>query len=239
MKPILIFRHIAFEGPGYLGKFLARQDIPFEIVAVDEGTPVVTEPENVSGLVFMGGPMSVNDDLDWIRAELALIQSAYLKNIPILGHCLGAQLISKALGARVKNNPVKEIGWYPVQVVDNEIASDWFRGLPEEFMVYHWHGETFELPKNAIPLLKNRFCSNQGYICGNALALQCHIEMQGDMIAIWSEAYADEIRTGSESIQTATEMQEDIESRIRNLNQVAETIYSNWSKMVLERVNLN
>ncbi|MCG8324358.1 MAG: type 1 glutamine amidotransferase, partial [Thiotrichales bacterium] len=111
MKPVRIFRHIEFEGPGYLGEFLTRRNIPFEVIAVDQGDNIDPDPGNASALVFMGGPMSVNDELDWIDLELNLIRNAYSRDIPMLGHCLGGQLISRALGAEVIQNPVREIGW--------------------------------------------------------------------------------------------------------------------------------
>ena len=234
MKPIKIFRHIEFEGPGYLGDYLDHHAIPYVIVPVDEGAPVDSRPDEASGLVFMGGPMSVNDDLEWINDEIKLIRQAHVLGIPVLGHCLGGQLISRALGASVHRNPVPEIGWHPVQVLDNNTAKDWFNGLDNELMVYHWHGETFSLPDGAIPLLKSRFCEHQAWVCGNTLALQCHIEMQAEMIPVWSDHYRDEITAATESIQTSVQMQRDLDIRIMNLNRIADIIYSRWMKPVLQ-----
>jgi len=110
MKSILIFRHIACEGPGYLGDYLTSRDIPFNTIRVDKGEDVPEDPTAYSGLVFMGGPMSVNEPVPWIEKELKLICKAYQENMPILGHCLGGQLISKALGGEITSNPVTEMG---------------------------------------------------------------------------------------------------------------------------------
>ena len=126
MKPIAIFRHAAAEGPGYLAEFLDTQQIPWRLIAIDAGNAVPRSAEAYSGLVFMGGPMSVNDDLPWIPPVLALIREAVATDIPVLGHCLGGQLISKALGGTVSRNPVKEIGWGEVAVTDNDSARNWF-----------------------------------------------------------------------------------------------------------------
>lgn len=233
MKPVLIFRHIDFEGPGYLGEFLDRNAIPWEVIAVDEGEKIPPNPDAASGLVFMGGPMSVNDNLPWIDEEVRLIRQAHVHGVPLLGHCLGGQLISRALGARVHANPVREIGWHPVEVMNTVQAGQWFAGLPSQIMVYHWHGETFDLPEGAVPLLTSRYCQNQGYVCGKTLALQCHIEMQKDMIPVWTDKYRDEIPESTDSVQTAAEMQTELDDRITGLHRVADTVYTHW----LENLN--
>src|SRR5215471_17613303 len=111
MRPVAIFRHYVTEGPGYFATYLERSGLPWELVKLDEGRTVPTTPDAFSGLVFMGGPMSVNDDLPWIPPVLNLIRSAVARGVPVLGHCLGGQLMSKALGGEVTRAPVKEIGW--------------------------------------------------------------------------------------------------------------------------------
>ena len=115
MKPLYIFRHIDCEGPGYLAEVLERKGIPWQLIAIDTDVAVPHSIDGCSGLVFMGGPMSVNDDLPWIGQELALIRAAQTAGLPVLGHCLGGQLISKALGGEITANPVREIGWHPVR----------------------------------------------------------------------------------------------------------------------------
>jgi GMP synthase-like glutamine amidotransferase len=114
MKPIYIFRHQEYEGPGYLQQVLHQHQLPYQIFYIDQGETVPSNIEHCSALVFMGGPMSVNDELPWIAPELHLIRDAVAKHLPVLGHCLGGQLISKALGGKITANAVKEIGWLPV-----------------------------------------------------------------------------------------------------------------------------
>ena len=109
MLPVAIFRHSPTEGPGYFAIFLEQQGIPWRLVAIDEGEPVPAAVDAYSGLCFMGGPMSVNDDLPWIENSLSLIRQAVAVDMPVLGHCLGGQLMAKALGGVVSANPIKEI----------------------------------------------------------------------------------------------------------------------------------
>ena len=175
MKPVAIFRHAPTEGPGYFATFLHSKNIPLELIKVDEGAPVPSDPDAYSGLVFMGGPMSVNDDLPWIAPILALIRAAVQQEVPVLGHCLGGQLIAKALGGVVTRNPVKEIGWGEVSVVDNPIAHDWCNAIPNKFSGFHWHGETFSIPQGATRILESAYCPNQAYALGKHLGMQCHV----------------------------------------------------------------
>ncbi|MFA5372375.1 MAG: type 1 glutamine amidotransferase [Sideroxydans sp.] len=229
MKPIAIFRHIAVEGPGYLAQFLDRYAIPWQLVRIDANEAVPPTAEAFSGLVFMGGPMSVNDDLPWISHELSLIREAYAKDIPLLGHCLGGQLISKALGAVVSKNPVKEIGWGEVAVSDNATARTWFGDIGR-FDTFHWHGETFSLPPGAVPLLGSTHCANQAWAIDKHLALQCHVEMNEQMIRDWCEIGAQEIEAvrNSVAVQSAETMQAQMHEKLPPLHRMAERLYQHW-----------
>jgi len=129
MKPIAIFRFSPSCGPGYFAAFLDARSIPWMLFALDEGATVPADLNRYSGFVFMGGPMSVNDDLPWIPPVLQLIQQAFAHDMPCLGHCLGGQLMSKALGGAVTKSAVKEIGWQPVRVVTSPAAQAWFGGI--------------------------------------------------------------------------------------------------------------
>jgi len=229
MKPIAIFRHASQEGPGYLAEFLDEQKIPWQLIAIDAGAAVPSGVDAFAGLVFMGGPMSVNDDLPWIPPVLALIRDAVAGDIPVLGHCLGGQLISRALGATVSRNPVKEIGWGEVTVVDNDSARSWF-GEVRHFNAFHWHGETFSLPRDATHLLSSAYCANQAWAIGKHLALQCHVEMTDAMIVSWCEIGADEILAGKDSpaVQSADEMQRRMAGELPRLRDIAGQLYARW-----------
>jgi len=228
VKPILIFRHIECEGPGFLAEFLAERDLPFTIVAIDQNDALPENCDEASALVFMGGPMSVNDPLPWIEQECRLIRQAVDHDIPVLGHCLGGQLISKALGGVIQKNPVREIGWFPVDCVSRDAADGWLQGLPPRFEAFHWHGETFSIPEGAERLFSSEFCANQGFGIGSTLAMQCHIEMTAPMVRQWADLYRDEIAQPSTSVQSHDDMVANVEQRAQELQQAARTLYERW-----------
>lgn len=229
MQPLYIFRHVDCEGPAYFAEFLDERGIPYRLIAIDQGEAVPATPAGASGLVFMGGPMSVNDDLPWLHAELALIHQATQAGLPLLGHCLGGQLISKALGARVGPQPVREIGWHEVERTDSAAARDWLGELPARFEAYHWHGETFEPPPGAQLLLRSAACAHQAYVLGdNILALQCHVEMTAPLVREWAQRYAHELDDPAPSVQDTTQMTTNLTARIDTLHRVARTLYTRW-----------
>ena len=229
MKPIAIFRHSATEGPGYFAEFLDERSIPWQLIRIDAGDAVPQHAGAYAGLVFMGGPMSANDDLPWTAQVLALIRQAVAQDIPVLGHCLGGQLMAKALGAEVTRNPVKEIGWGKVSVADNDAARAWF-GDTLAFDAFHWHGETFSLPQGASHLLSSKHCSNQAFALGKHLALQCHVEMTEEMIRRWCAAGADELiaSVSSPAVQSADTMQAQMASKLPQLHATARQLYQHW-----------
>jgi len=229
MKPVVIFRHACCEGAGYLGTFLAQHAIPWCEVRIDKGEAVPASVDDYSGIVLMGGPMSVNDDLPWIPPLLQLIQQAVQADVPLLGHCLGGQLISKALGGVVSKNPVKEIGWGDVQVADHTVARDWFGDL-QAFNSFHWHGETFTVPEGATHVLSSAYCANQAYVMGKHIGLQCHIEMTPSMVKIWTEQWKSDIASAASSpaVQSADTMLAGVEADCEVLHRVADKVYSRW-----------
>ena len=230
MKPVGIFRHSPTEGPGYFAAHLEARGIPWRLVGVAEGESVPADPRGFSGITLMGGPMSVNDDLPWIAPTLALIRAAVATEVPVLGHCLGGQLMSRALGGKVTRNPVKEIGWGPVQVADNPEACRWF-GDVTEFLSFHWHGETFTIPAGATRIAGSAYCPNQVFALGKHLAMQCHVEMTPEMIRCWAADSAEEFgRAAGPSVQTAEQMEERIDERVRDLNAVAARLYDRWAE---------
>ena len=229
MKPVAIFRHAPSEGPGYFATFLDSHGIPCQLFRIDAGDALPTDPGQFSGLVFMGGPMSVNDDLPWLPHSLALIRQAVRADIPVLGHCLGGQLMAKALGGAVGRNPVKEIGWGEVAAANNEAARSWF-GETGKFDAFHWHGETFTIPPGATGILGNAHCANQAFVLGKHLGMQCHIEMTEEMVREWCELGEGEIASASASpaVQQTAAILENLAERVKTLNAVAQKIYTKW-----------
>jgi len=229
MKPVAIFRASSSEGPGYFATYLERRSIPSRVIQLDAGEAVPREARRYSGLVFMGGPMSVNDDLPWIAPALELAREAVRKDVPLLGHCLGGQLMSKALGGVVKANPVKEIGWGEVSVTDNEVARAWAGEVPR-FESFHWHGETFSIPPGGTRVMESAHCANQAFALGKHFAMQCHVEMTRELIESWLESGAREIAASrtSPGVQEPAEIRRDLEGRVARLHEVANRIYDRW-----------
>ena len=236
-KLVLIMRFYETEGPGYLADFLSQNAIQYQLIKVDQMENIPRSISEYAGLVLMGGPMSVNDDLPWIKEVVKLIQEAIRSDIPVLGHCLGGQLISKALGATVKKNSCKEIGWFEVQGLSQtsqqiEASKKWFGDL-SEFEVFHWHGETFELPQNAIHLLTNKNCHHQAYSYFDMhIAFQCHIEMTPFMVESWTKAGAAEMESeeNKEAIQSPVAILENVSNKCDQLNKLAYRVYKQWIK---------
>jgi len=229
MKPVAIFRHSPGEGPGYFATFLERHDLPWKLVSIDSGEAVPATPDEFSGLAFMGGPMSVNDPLAWVDQECALIRAAVKLDLPVLGHCLGGQLMAKALGATVTRNPIREIGWGEVQVSESAIAREWFGGT-KSFLAFHWHGETFSLPQGAALILSSPYCAHQAFALGPHLALQCHVEMTQDMIEAWCAIGAREIAAHpGPGVQQPSAMQQQMATRLEAMHAIADTLYRRWT----------
>lgn len=228
MSEVLIFRHAPHEGPGYLADYLARRRIPWRLIRIDRNDPVPSSLDGAPALVFMGGPMSVNDPLPWIPKETDLIRQAVAADVPVLGHCLGGQLISKALGGVITRNPVKEIGWLPVQAVESPVTRHWLDGLPREFEVFHWHGETFSIPPGGTRILTSRDCPNQAFVVGRTLAMQCHVEMTAELVREWARVGAEELAPACATVQDAPAMTADLAARVKRLQDIADKLYDRW-----------
>lgn len=234
MKPIAIFRHTRTEGPGYFATFLDRHSIPWRLIKVDDGEPIPDSVAPFSGLCLMGGTVSVNDPLPWIGQSCRLIREAVANDVPVIGHCLGGQLMSKALGGQVTKNPVKEIGWGTALVDQNREAERWFASTVDDSKpatVFHWHGETFSIPPGAVRLLSSPFCANQMFAMGPHLGMQCHVEMTEAMIETWSKGWESETRGLAplpDSIQTSDEMRRQAPDRLPAMRRLAEQLYSMW-----------
>lgn len=231
MKPVAIFRHARSEGPAYFATALERNAIAFTLVPLDEGAKVPRDAGAFSGIAFMGGPMSVHDELPWIAPALELVRNAVGQEVPVLGHCLGGQLMAKALGGEVTRAKVKEIGWGEVQVQDNAVARAWFGDL-ERFESFHWHGEAFSIPPGGTRVLGSAHCANQAFALGKHIGMQCHVEMTEDVIRVWLRCGADEIRksAGSPGVQSPAEIERRMAQRVEALHKTADRIYDRWTE---------
>ncbi len=180
MSDVLLVQNTRIEGSGYLGDLLKNDG--FEITSVNAKNEELPK-KDFSLVVILGAPESANDDLPYLLAEQQLIKDCVEKNIPVLGICLGSQLIAKTFGAKIYRGSKKEIGFYNDLKISND--SVLFSGFKNPFTVFHWHADTFDLPENAIRLASSEYYPNQAFQYKSAVGLQFHLEVNEDMVNLW------------------------------------------------------
>jgi GMP synthase-like glutamine amidotransferase len=229
LKPVVIFEHDPGVTAGFLAEYLGQREIPFEILAVHRGEAVPRAAAAYAGLAFMGGPMSVNNPLPWIAEEIALIRDAVERSVPVLGHCLGGQLMARALGGTVGDNGQWEIGWGRVDLLESPAARHWLGDDLTGFDAFHWHYETFTVPKDAIRILQSAGCANQAFVLGPHLAMQFHVEMTPALVQQW----VDKSRQRLACIRSPYAQQEDtilagLEQKTAAQQAIARRLYGRW-----------
>ena len=224
-RKALVVRHVPGEHLGMIADSLQSHDIHYEYIDLYRGgSPTLGD---AAGLIVMGGPMSANDDLPYIRREVEFIGTAIQRGLPVLGICLGSQLIAKALGARVYRNNVQEIGWYPLHWTGAAALDRLHSGLSGSDTVFQWHGETFDLPDGAALLASSEACKNQVYRVGeNIYGLQYHLEVTPSMIAGW---LMQDARCGDEREIAAAI---DPEANAGRLKELATMVFGRWCELV-------
>lgn len=196
MSGVLVLQHAAPEGPAAIGDALARRGIGMRTVRIDQGAAVPSTASGLTGLVVMGGPMSVYeaDHVPNINPELRLIEEALDEEVPILGVCLGSQLLAAALGARVVSSGRKEIGWHEVTLTAEARKDALWHGIEDRFVAFHWHGDVFDLPKGAAPLAASAMTPLQAFRSGtNAYGLLFHLEVGEPHVREMVSAFASEL----------------------------------------------
>jgi GMP synthase-like glutamine amidotransferase len=219
-----VLQHVPFEGLGSIAPWLETNNARIRYTRFFE-TPLLPSLNSTDMIIAMGGPMSANDEaeLPWLVPEKAFIRDAVLRGIPVLGVCLGAQLIAAAMGAKVYPNAVKEIGWLPVRAVPAPPGT--FR-FPEELIAFHWHGETFDLPTEAVRIAGSAGCANQAFQLGpKAIGLQFHLETTPESASALLQNSLDDLTPGP-YIQTESEMREAPLSSYQAINAVMNEILS-------------
>jgi GMP synthase (glutamine-hydrolysing) len=222
-------QHVPFEGLAAIGDWLESNNLTHSgtHLYANESLP---KPEDLDWLIVLGGPMNIYEDkkYHWLPRERRFINQCIAREKIVLGICLGAQFIADALGARVYKNKYKEIGWYPIQYFQSALETQLFNGFPSEQIVFHWHGDTFDLPKKAIPLAQSKACLNQGFIYSNRIiALQFHLEFTAKSIKDLLDYCRDDIRAG-EYIQPEKDILSGdyFSDNIKMLNKVLDVILS-------------
>ena len=185
MKPVLILQHLSADGPAYFGAWLQRQGMPFEVCNTEAGQSCPAHLREYSALAVLGGEMGANDPLPSLRQAEALIREAMAHGQPVIGHCLGGQLMARALGARIGDSPAPEVGWQRIELIDHPLTRHWF-GDARHATVFQWHYDAFELPPGAVGLARSAACPHQAFAIGPHLAMQFHIEVDADKVTHWS-----------------------------------------------------
>jgi GMP synthase-like glutamine amidotransferase len=191
-------QHVPFEDLAAIERWAQAKHHPISVTRLFQNE-VLPDVNEVDLLIILGGPMNIYEEARyaWLTAEKKFIETAIREEKKVLGICLGSQLIADVLGARVFQNPEKEIGWLPITLTEEARNSQLFSQLPQQFQVFHWHGDTFNLPQNAIHLAQSEGCENQAFLYGsNVLALQFHIESNRQSIQRMVEHEIDDITEG-------------------------------------------
>jgi hypothetical protein len=230
VKPVLILQHQLPENAAYLATWLQRQGVRHQIVnaGADEEFPTSIEP--YSALAVMGGGMSSNDPLLSNRQAEILILQAIHKDRPVIGHCLGGQLMARALGGTVQASPQPEIGWQSIEYEDTELTKEWFGDSPTDTVI-QWHYESFSIPAGAVRLASSPACPNQAFAYGKHLAMQFHIEINEAKIDSW--VHEDDpkwaaARQHYNSVQDKITILKDIPYYLERHQATADCIYTNW-----------
>jgi len=230
VKPVLVLQNLDGDGPAYLATWLRRAGVAFVVFNTQAGQAY---PESIAGyraLALLGGEMSANDPLPSLRAAEHLIRQAIAANVPTLGHCLGGQLMARALGATVGASPATEIGWQTIERAPLAAAQDWFGAEPRQ-RVFQWHDESFALPDEAELLAGSAGCPHQAFAVGPHLAMQFHVEPDATKLALWSASTDPRFlaMTGVEScVQDGATMRREAAQALPAQQRLADRIYARW-----------
>ena len=180
MSDVLVVQNTRIESSGYLGELLSRDG--FDITSINAKYEIIPN-KKFSLVVILGAPESANDNFPYLIEEQELIKNSVNDDIPVLGICLRSQLIAKTFGAKIYSGPKKEIRFYN----DLKISSDstFFSGFQNPFTVFHWHGDTFDLPQGALRLASSEHYPNQAFQYKSAIGLQFHLEVNEEMVNLW------------------------------------------------------
>jgi len=232
MKPILIFNHVSCEPPGYITDLLMKMAVPFEVICLCENQEVEVKLEDSAALIFMGGAGDVNQPTDWMLKEMDLIAQADDRAVPVLGICLGAQMMSKVLGGEVWPSNEMEIGWHDIHLNEEHINHPWLQDMDLRFSAFHWHAHVFSSPPGGIAIAHSDCTQCQGFIKDQHLAIQFHLEMTSEIIQGLIEQYAEDLQHPSSCVQRVNQITENLSENCQAAFNKADQLLARWVRDV-------
>ncbi len=232
MSKVWVLQHTPCETLGAIEDAIRQAGFQSHYVRGYEGDPIPTGPEGAAGLVVMGGPMGVyeQDRFPFLTHELRLIERTVAAGLPVLGVCLGSQLLATALGATVRKGKRKEIGWYRVFLESGASADSLFQAAPAEFDAFHWHGDIYDVPPGAVKLARSSLTGCQAFRHGaKVYGILFHMEVTAGLAACMREAFGEEL--SQENIDSSKFAQE-TEAKLPALQPIGAGVFSQWAKML-------
>ncbi len=238
MQPVLILQNLSADGPAYLATWLREQGVPFDVRNAEAGDLYPEHIDGYSALAILGGEMSANDPLLSLRQAEALVLQAARDGVPTLGHCLGGQLMARALGGQVGDSPEPEVGWQTLDVLPHPEAAAWFGAAPTQ-AVFHWHFESFSLPPGAQLLASTAACPHQAFALGPHLAMQFHLELDAEKLARWSQEQDSRYRGAAalhpRTVHSGLAMRAGSSAELATQQALARRIYQRWLGFARQR----
>jgi GMP synthase-like glutamine amidotransferase len=230
MKSIAIIQHIANDGPSYFATWLEQHGLPYRVFRMDLGYTLPADIGAHAGLCILGGPMSANDALPYMESLLTLTRDAVAAQVPVIGHCLGGQLLARALGAPVGASAHLEIGWSQLHPT-HTLAAEWF-GNDAPLQLFQWHGESFDIPAGATQLLCGTHCHNQAFVIDDRhLGMQFHCEVDAPKVREWLVSGANELAASdSPGVQSASAIEATLEHDLQRSQRIASHLYRRWAR---------
>jgi len=238
MRPVLVFRHSPDESLGVVEPALREAGLVYSYIDLSREALRAFDPQQLAGLVVLGGAMNTDDTAvyPFLVPELEWIRAAVEHEVPVLGICLGAQLLAKSLGARVDRNPVKEIGWYDLTTTEEAAGDPLFAHFAPREVLFQWHGDTFELPAGAVQLCRGETCQQQAFRYGeSAYGVQFHAEVTAEIIERWlSEPAGCQEVAELDYIDAAT-IREQTPRQLPNMHQLAARLFGGFAALCAAR----
>ena len=227
MKPVAILQHEASQGPGILLDHLRQQDIAHVLLDPCAQGSAPADARDYRGIIVLGSNHCANEQLRWIDDERCLLQSALQHDVPVLGHCFGAQMLARAMGARVWRNPCPNIGWSQVHITP---CAQQLMDLPAQATLFNWHYDTFEIPQAATRTMYGQHCLNKGFVHGRHWAFQGHLEVTEASVRQWcSDGHDELLQAQGPAVQSKAQILAQLPLHIAALHTMALRTYGAWT----------